>query len=144
MEIQIQSVRENPLMDRKQVTLEVGHEEQPTPSRKDIRDRFAAEKTLDQESIEVGTIKTGYGSNSSTTELKVYGQFDYEEQLERQGNSEDTGVETKHKEAVSGTITEAKEEIGEMENPDYHVLIEAEKENKNRTTLIDWLESQEQ
>lgn len=142
MNIQIQSVRENPLLERRQVTLEVKHEEESTPSREDIKDRFAAEKTLNVESVEVGTINTGYGSNSSTTKLKVYEQFDYEEGLQEQDNSEEIEVKTEYTEVVEGTITEAKEEIGDMEDPSYDALIKAENENKNRTTLIDWLENQ--
>ncbi|MFB6116785.1 MAG: hypothetical protein ABEK10_04725 [Candidatus Nanosalina sp.] len=144
MDIEINSVRENPLLDRRQVTLQVDHEEEATPSREDIKSRFAAEKTLNEEAIEVGTIHTGYGQNSSTTELKVYEEFDYSEDLEEEAEttSETTEVTEEYEEIVSGTITDAKDAIGDLENPDYDALIKAEEENKNRTTLIDWLESQ--
>ena len=144
MEVQIESVRNNPLLDRRQVTLQVDHEEEATPSREDIKSRFAAEKTLNEEAIEVGTIKTGYGSNSSITELKVYEEFEYSEDLEEEADttSETTEVTEEYEEIVSGTITEAKEGAEDLENPDFDALIKAEQENKNRTTLIDWLESQ--
>ncbi len=144
MEVQIESVRDNPLLDRRQVTLQVDHEEEATPSREDIKSRFAAEKTLNEEAIEVGTIKTGYGSNSSITELKVYEEFEYSEDLEKEAEttSETTEVTEEYEEIVSGTITDAKDAIGDLESPDYDALIKAEEDNKNRTTLIDWLESQ--
>ena len=144
MEVQIESVRNNPLLDRRQVTLAVDHEEEATPSREDIKSRFAAEKTLNEEAIEVGTIKTGYGSNSSITELKVYEEFEYSEDLEKEADttSETVEVTEEYEEIVAGTITDAKEDVEELESPDYDALIQAEQDNKNRTTLIDWLESQ--
>jgi len=144
MEVQIESVRNNPLLDRRQVTLAVDHEEEATPSREDIKSRFAAEKTLNEEAIEVGTIKTGYGSNSSITELKVYEEFEYSEELEEEADttSETVEVTEEYEEIVAGTITDAKEDVEDLESPDYDALIQAEQENKNRTTLIDWLESQ--
>ncbi len=144
MEVQIESVRDNPLLDRRQVTLQVDHEEEATPSREDIKSRFAAEKTLNEEAIEVGTIKTGYGSNSSLTELKVYEEFDYSEDLEEEADttSETVEVTEEYEEIVSGTITDAKEAVEDLDSPDYDALIKAEQENKNRTTLIDWLGSQ--
>ncbi|MFB6208753.1 MAG: 50S ribosomal protein L10 [Candidatus Nanohaloarchaea archaeon] len=43
-------------------------------------------------------------------------------------------------EIVSGTISDAKEELQEVENPDWEAALEAEKENKDRSTFKDWLE----
>ena len=144
MEVQIESVRENPLLGRRQVTLAVDHEGEATPSREDIKSRFAAEETLDEENIEVGTIHTGFGRNSSKTELKVYEDFDYSEDLEEEAETTTETVEVteEYSEIVDGTITDAKDAIGDLENPDFDALIKAEEENKNRKTLIDWLESQ--
>lgn len=45
-------------------------------------------------------------------------------------------------EIVAGTIDEAKEQILKFDSPDYDAIIQAEKENKDRTTFIDWLEKQ--
>ncbi|WP_414837551.1 hypothetical protein ACK3SF_04740 [Candidatus Nanosalina sp. VS9-1] len=144
MEVQIESVRENPLLERRQVTLAVDHEDDSTPSREDIKSRFAAENAVDEEKIEVGTIHTGFGRNSSKTELKVYEEFDYSEDLEEEASttSETVEVTEEYEEIVAGTITDAKDAINDLEDPDYKALIEAEVENKNRTTLVDWLEGQ--
>ena len=146
MEVQIESVRENPLLGRRQVKLAVDHEGEATPSREDIKSRFAAEKTLNEENIEVGTIHTGYGREASVTELKVYEDFDYSENLEEEAEttSETVEVSEEYAEIVDGTITDAKDAIGNLETPDYDALIKAEEDNKNRTTLIDWLESQKE
>jgi ribosomal protein S24E len=144
MEVQIESVRENPLLERRQVTLAVDHEGDSTPSREDIKSRFAAENAVDEEEIEVGTIHTGFGRNSSKTEIKVYEEFDYSEDLEEEASttSETVEVTEEYEDIVSGTITDAKDAINDLEDPEYKALIEAEVENKNRTTLVDWLESQ--
>lgn len=144
MNVEIESVRENPLLGRRQVELSVEHEEEATPSREDIKSRFAAENAVDEEEVEVGTIHTGYGRNASTTELKVYEQFDYSEELEEEADttSDEVEVTEEYDDIVSGTITDAKDAISELEDPDYEALVQAEQENKNRTTLIDWLEGQ--
>jgi len=44
METTITSVRENPLLDRREVELEVDHEGESTPAQEDIKERLAAEK----------------------------------------------------------------------------------------------------
>jgi small subunit ribosomal protein S24e len=145
MEVQIESVRENPLLDRRSVKVSVDHEGEATPSREDIKNRFAAENALDDEKIEVGTIHTGFGREESDAELKVYEEFDYSEDLEEEAEttSETVEVTAEYEEIVDNTITDAKDEIGDLEDPDYEALIEAEKDNKNRTTFIDWLENQQ-
>lgn len=147
MESKIISVRENPLLDRSKVKVELEHEDEPTPSEEDVKNRLAAEKDLDVEEIELDSIYTGYGSNKSEATLKVHQDFEYDEDLEEapetsEGETE-TEVTEEYEELVSGTITEAKEALQEMEDPNYDAALEAEKENKNRTTLIDWLESRE-
>jgi ribosomal protein S24E len=150
METTITSVRENPLLDRREVELEVEHEGEATPAEEDIKDRLAAENNLDLEKIEVDSIYTGYGRNKSRVSLKVYEDFEYDEELERtpeeeQGaeeQEETTEATAEYEEIVSGTITDAKDALKEMDEPDYKAALAAEKDNKNRTTLVDWLESQ--
>jgi large subunit ribosomal protein L24 len=65
-----------------------------------------------------------------------------EEQVEEE-ESEDTeeSADADYDEVVVGTISDAKDQINDMENPDYEALLEAEKNNKNRTTLVEWLEN---
>ena len=41
---------------------------------------------------------------------------------------------------LDGTVSEAKEAVSDMENPDYEQLLELEKDGKNRKTLVEWLE----
>lgn len=149
MEAKITSVRENPLLGRSKVKVEVEHEGESTPSQEDVKDRVAAENDLNTDEIEVESVYTGYGSQKSEATLKVYQDFDYDEDLEENPEEEqgveDSGTEVseEYEEIVSGTITDAKYAINEMDDPDYDAAIAAEKENKNRSTLVEWLESQQ-
>ena len=54
---------------------------------------------------------------------------------------ESEGEEGEYEEIVSGTITDAKEAIEDLDNPDYEALLEAEENDKNRTTFKDWIET---
>lgn len=142
MEANIVSVRENPLMDRREVDVSLDHEGEATPSEEDVKSRVAAENGIETESIEVESIYTGFGSQTSKATLKVLEDFDYDEDLEEEAMEEEIEVTEDYREAVSGTITEAKDTLQDMEDVDWNAAIEAEEQNKNRTTLIDWLENQ--
>ena len=144
MEAKITAVKENPLLDRREVEVEVKHEQEATPSKEDVADRVAAENGLNTDEIDVEHVYTGYGRQESKAFLKVHQQFEYDEELQEETIEEDEDVQVteEYAEIVSGTITEAKNQLNEMENPDFKASLKAEKENKNRTTLIDWLESQ--
>ena len=142
MEAQITTVKENPLLDRREVKVEVNHEGEETPSKEDVKSRVAAENGLDEEEITVETVYTGFGRNISEATLKIFQEFEYDEELEQETIEEEVEVTQDYKDAVSGTITEAKETLQEMEETDWKQAIEAEKQNKNRTTLVEWLESQ--
>lgn len=54
---------------------------------------------------------------------------------------ESSGDEVEYGEIVSGTITDAKDAIEDLEDPDYEELLKAEEADKNRTTFVDWLET---
>lgn len=149
MDTTITSVRENPLLGRREVEVEVDHEGETTPSKEDVKNRIAAENDIDTEKVEVEHIYTGYGKNTSRSILKVYEEFEYDEELEENPEEnqvseteETTEVTEEYEELVSGTITDAKDTLGDMEEPDYEAALKAEKENKDRKTLKDWLENQ--
>ena len=52
--------------------------------------------------------------------------------------------EKDYSEIVSGNVSEVKEEIEEMEDPDLDALLEAEEEGKDRKTLKDWIEARKE
>lgn len=62
-----------------------------------------------------------------------------EEEEAEDSTEEDSGVD--YSEIVSGTVGEAKEQLQELDDPDFSKALEAEKDNKDRKTLKEWLES---
>ncbi|WEL23757.1 hypothetical protein [Candidatus Nanohalovita haloferacivicina] len=142
MEANITSVKENPLLDRREVEVSLNHEGEATPSEEDVKSRIAAENGIETENIEVESIYTGFGKQSSKATLKVMQDFEYDEDLEEEALEEEVEVTEDYRDAVAGTITDAKDTLQDMEDVDWDAAIEAEKDNKNRTTLIDWLENQ--
>jgi len=142
MEAQITTVKENPLLDRREAKVNLTHEGEETPSKEDVKNRVAAENGLDEEEITVETVYTGFGKNNSEATLKIFQEFEYDEELEQETIEEEIEVTQDYKDAVSGTITEAKETLQGMDEVDWKAAVEAEKQDKNRTTLIDWLQNQ--
>ena len=156
MEAQITTIRNNPLLDRAEVEISINHEDEATPSKEAVKDRIAAEHNFDSEEISVEGVYTRYGTQDTKAILKITDDIDFEEYedkleegipeeqedtsetVEESDSSEDT-----YEEVVSGTISDAKDQLNDMEDPDYEAALEAEKEGKNRTTLIDWLEGQQ-
>jgi large subunit ribosomal protein L24 len=70
-----------------------------------------------------------------------------EEAQEEESEAEDPVEEMEEnlaEEIVSGTISDAKEAIEDLENPDFEELIAAERANKGRKTFIDYLEDQKE
>lgn len=104
------------------------NEDRPEPSEEDTK---GSEDSDDSEEVEEEV------EDESETEEQ---ETESEEESEEETASEDVECE----EIVDGTIGDAKDEIGELENPDYEALLEAEQANKNRTTFIDWLENKKE
>ncbi len=66
---------------------------------------------------------------------------DEDEDVTKEEEEGDSGSGVDYDEIVSGTISDAKDALEEVENVDWEAALEAEKDNKNRTTFIDWLET---
>ncbi len=62
------------------------------------------------------------------------------EESEEETESEEAS-EVDYSEIVGGTIGDGKDELQSLDEPDYEAALEAEKEGKNRTTFVDWLEN---
>jgi len=65
-----------------------------------------------------------------------------EEEAESEDDSEEADAD--YSDVVGGTISDAKDQISQMENPDFDALLEAEKSNKDRKTMIEYLENQKE
>ena len=67
-------------------------------------------------------------------------QEDSEEVEDESEDVEESEDEVDYSEIVSGTISDAKDALDDMEDPDFEAALEAEESDKNRTTFKDWLE----
>ena len=112
-------------------------------SKEEVRNAFEARDEEAEEITESETVSDE--EDESETESEEYSEEteETEESAEEEEQEEETGSDADYDDIVSGTISDAKDQISELEDPDYEALLEAEKGNKNRTTFIDWLEGQQ-
>jgi ribosomal protein L31E len=64
------------------------------------------------------------------------------EEKERESKSVESSEEDDYTEIVSGTVSETKKTINDLDDPDYDALLEAEENGKDRKTLKDWIQAQ--
>lgn len=57
---------------------------------------------------------------------------------------EDREEETDYSKMLEGSIQEVKDDVKALEEPEYDEIISEEKENKDRKTLIEWLEEKQE
>ncbi len=140
METKISSVKENPLLERKELQVEVNHQGEETPSKEDVKNRVAAENDIDTDNLEVENVYTGYGSQKSTAYLKVFQDFEYDEELEEDAlQNEETEVTPEAEDIVDQSITDVKDELEDASQEKLETALEAEKQNKDRKTLKNWI-----
>lgn len=93
-----------------------------------------------REVFEEGGIETDSGDELEDEE----DTSDEEGEAERKEETgSDTG-EVDYVEIVSGTISDAKDKLKELEEPDWEEALNAERENKERKTFIEWLENRKE
>ncbi|OKY78226.1 MAG: Ribosomal protein S24E [Candidatus Methanohalarchaeum thermophilum] len=84
MQIKIIETKENPVLDRKELKIDIDHVSEPTPSVDEVKAKLAAEESLDKELIIVDEINTEFGSNRSNGYIKVYEDTDSLKKVENQ------------------------------------------------------------
>ena len=72
MEIKVSNEFYNPLLKRKEITLEIEHTGEGTPQRFDIRKRMASKLNAKIENVFVVSLDTSTGLQRSTCTLQVY------------------------------------------------------------------------
>lgn len=104
----------------------------------EVRDAF---ESMDEEEIEE-VEELQEESSEEVEEEEDESKADEEPPIEDSEESDESeGDEAEYEEIVSGTISDAKNAIEDLDNPDYEALLEAEENDKNRTTFTDWLET---
>jgi ribosomal protein S24E len=72
MEIKVKNESYNPLLKRKEITLEIEHKGEGTPQRFDIRKRMASRLNTKIDNLFVVSVDTSTGLQRSTCSLQVY------------------------------------------------------------------------
>ncbi len=72
VEVEIESEKENKLLNRRELTLIVSHQGEETPSRKQLKDRVSNLVNSSKDTVIVDSIKTMFGKEQSTVEARVY------------------------------------------------------------------------
>jgi ribosomal protein S24E len=72
MEIKVSNESYNPLLKRKEITLEIDHSGEGTPQRFDIRKRMASKLNAKIENVFVISLDTSTGMQRTTCALQVY------------------------------------------------------------------------
>ena len=108
------------------------HEQFEDMDEEDIEEvKEEIEEEIDEEEI----AEKAESEEESAEEAKEEAESDEEESEE---------AEADYSELVDENIGDVKDALSEMENPDFDALIEAEKSNKNRKTMIEYLENQKE
>jgi len=158
MKLELKKRKANPLLEREECEGLVDHEGGATPSSESLKGFLSEELDISKEKLEVDKIFTLKGRQKSkfwtrkagiSEEAGEIGKEEEGFECDECGKSFDSkrGLSIHqaqaHKvdrgEILSGTISEAKDEIEEMENPDYEKFLEAEKEGKDRKGMKKFL-----
>ncbi len=83
MEIEIESKRNNPLLNRTEIQFIIRHEGKGTPDRELIRNELAEKLNTKKENIIVQTIHSSFGTQESTGYAKVYTSIEKAKDWER-------------------------------------------------------------
>ncbi|MFT4892695.1 MAG: large subunit ribosomal protein L24 [Candidatus Nanohaloarchaea archaeon] len=113
-------------------------------------DEEELEEALEEDEEEEMMSQMQSGESGAHEQFEDLDEEEIEEAIEEAEEEEPEEQETEtedsadYEEIVSGTISDAKDAISEMENPDFNALIEAEENNKDRKTLKEYLENQKE
>ena len=95
--------------------------------------------------LENGVLYPAESFETSTDDQESAEEVDetQEESTDDQASKDEDTEETDYSEVVDGNITDVKDAVTEMEDPDYEALLEAEEAGKDRKTLKEWLENRD-
>ena len=96
---------------------------------------------VDLESVDLEEETEEEEEDKEDEEAEAEDETESEEKETEEESQEDSEVD--YSEIVDQSISDAKEEIGELQEPDFDAIIEAEEDNKERKTFLEWLENQE-
>ena len=109
MKVKIIEEKENPLLNRKEIKIEVS-EFDKTPSREEIRKQAAAKLGADEKKFLLDNLKQEYGKTKATAFVKIYKTEDDLKKHEPKYKIKRNGIEEKPKEEKKEEAKEEKKE----------------------------------
>ncbi|KAG0416906.1 30S ribosomal protein S24e [Dictyocoela roeselum] len=82
LEIQILNIKENKLMERKEIELKATHLQSSTPTKEEMRAKLSPLLKANPQNIIVCDCKTRFGTNITTAKAKVYDSLDQLKKIE--------------------------------------------------------------
>lgn len=105
----------------------------------EVRDVFEG---MDEDDVEEVSKEEDEAEDEAEEETEEEPQEEEtEEEAETEESESESSDEADYDDIVSGTIGDAKDALNDLDEVDWEEALQAEKDNKNRTTFIDWLES---
>ena len=83
MKIEIDSKRNNPLLNRTEIYFTINHEGEGTPNREIIRNELAEKLNVNKENVIVNTVQSSFGTQEITGYAKVYSSLAKSKNIER-------------------------------------------------------------
>ena len=114
MEIEIDSKKNNPLLNRTEVHFTIQHEGEKTPNREIIRSELAEKLNAKKENIIINDIQSSSGIQKSIGYAKIYSSVKKAEEMERKYILKRNKINVK-KEKKEGEKTEIAEEPAKEE-----------------------------
>lgn len=84
MEITILEKKENPLLNREEVTFKVDHTDESTPSRSAVVGKIAAMMNSDKERTIIKDIRTGFGVQYAIGHANIYDSLESAKKVEHE------------------------------------------------------------
>ena len=93
VEVEIESEKENKPMHRREMTLIVSHQGEPTPTRQQLKDRVSNLVNSSKDQLIIDSINTKFGKEESTVIARVYDDEESAAKYERKYQKERNKIE---------------------------------------------------
>jgi len=93
VEVEIESEKENKLLNRRELTLIVSHQGESTPDRNQLKDRVSNLVNSPKNTVIIDSINTMYGKEESKVEARVYDDEESAIKYERKYQKERNKIE---------------------------------------------------
>jgi len=128
MEIEIESKRNNPLLNRTEIYFTIKHEGEKTPNREIIRSELAEKLNVKKESVIVNNIQSSFGNQVISCYAKVYTSLSKSKEIEKDHILKRNGIGEPEKKQVKKEESKAPSDEKAVEQKEQETKQEETKE----------------